>query len=364
VQLDRGVDHVVDHVRQVDLGDAVLLAHVHALLGLVGDVQEHEPRDVELARALGHHELDGLALIQLLAEGFALGDVRGGEVQRPLGHGDVVHAVTQAPVGQAMLAHVEAAPQAADDVLGRHDQILDLDLGVAAAHDVRQRALRRHGLDVALDLVAGVRQLDDEGRELLVARAFGVGARHDQGQVGDAGGRGEPLLAVQHVVLVAVLDRRWCACRWRRRPSLLGHRVADALLAVQQRLEELLLLVRGAVGDQRQDGGVVRALAVHAEGADVALAQLHLHQGVGQRAQAHAAVLLGHEGHPQALCAGLGPQVVDHLLEAGLVLDLVLGRDALVMHPLAHLLADGLGLGGDLEVDRHGGAPNSCLNAP
>ena len=65
-----------------------------------------------------------------------------GQVQCPLGHSDIVHAVAQAPVGQAVLAHVEAVALAAEKVLGRHHQVLDLDLGVAAAKDVRQRDSR------------------------------------------------------------------------------------------------------------------------------------------------------------------------------------------------------------------------------
>jgi hypothetical protein len=60
-----------------------------------------------------------------------------------------------------------------------------------------------------------------------------------------------------------------------------GHRIADALFAVQQRLEELLLLIVGAIRQQGQHGGVVGALGVHRQGAQMALAQLHLHQGVG-----------------------------------------------------------------------------------
>ena len=57
----------------------------------------------------------------------------------PLGHGHVVHAVCAGwPVGQAVLAHVEPVALAAQQILGRHDQVLDLDLGVAAAQDVAE----------------------------------------------------------------------------------------------------------------------------------------------------------------------------------------------------------------------------------
>src|SRR5690606_41985091 len=47
--------------------------------------------------------------------------------------------------------------------------------------------------------------------------------------------------------------------------------------------------------------GVVRPLCVHRERAEHALAELHLHQRVRQRAETHAAILLRHERAPQAL---------------------------------------------------------------
>ena len=53
-------------------------------------------------------------------------------VERALRFGDVVHAVTQPAIGEAVLAHVEAVAFAAEQIVGRHLQILDLDLGVAA----------------------------------------------------------------------------------------------------------------------------------------------------------------------------------------------------------------------------------------
>src|SRR5438067_9293837 len=205
VELDRGVDDLVHHVRQEDLRDRVLLPQVHALLRFVGDVQEHQPRHVQLARAIGEHPLHALALGERLAEGRALEDALRRHVERPLRHRDVVHAVTQAPVGETVLAHVEAVADAADDVLVRHDEVDDLDLRVTAAERLAETAFAGHGLDVADDLIAGVRQFDEERAELLVARRIGVGLRHHHRDVGDAGAAAEPLLAVEHPV-VAVAD--------------------------------------------------------------------------------------------------------------------------------------------------------------
>ena len=109
-------------------------------------------------------------------------------VECTLGLGDVVHAVTQAAVGEAVLAHVEAVALAAEQIFRRNLEILDLDFGMAAGKLIVMRALDRHVLDVALDLVAGVRQFDDEGRKLLVARRIRIGLGHHQRHVGDAGG--------------------------------------------------------------------------------------------------------------------------------------------------------------------------------
>ena len=158
----------------------------------------------------------------------------GRHVERALGLGDVVHAMAQPAVGEAVLAHVEAVALAAQQVLGRDLQVLDLDLGVAAAHDVRQRTFQGHGRDVADDAVAGVGQLDDESRVALVARGVWIGHRHHQGHVGGAGGGGEPLLAVEDVVLVAVLHRGGLHARGVGACGFLCHREADALVAVEQ----------------------------------------------------------------------------------------------------------------------------------
>ena len=120
----------------------VLLPDVHALFRLVGDVQQHQPRDVELAGAFGEHELHRLAVGEQLAEGRALRHVRGRHVERALRHRDVVHAVAQPAVGEAVLAHVEAVAFAAEQIFRRHFEILDLDLGMAAVRACRHAGPR------------------------------------------------------------------------------------------------------------------------------------------------------------------------------------------------------------------------------
>ena len=108
---------------------------------------------------------------------------------------------------------------------------------------------------------------------------------------------------------------------------------------------------------QGQHGGVIRPLAVHRQGTQMAFTQLHLDQGVGKRAQAHAAMLLGDEGGPQALGPGLGPQFGKHQLEGLPVQEPLLSRDALLVHPAPHPLAHGLCVFRNLEIDRHGFLP-------
>ena len=241
---------------------------------------EHQAADVKLAGALGQHELHGLPLGQRLAERRALDDALRRHVQRPLRHADVVHAMAQTTVAEAVLAHGEAVALAADQVGVRHDQVLDLDLAVAAPALVLLVG-SAHDRDVADDVVARVGQLHKERAELTMALRVRVGLGHQERVVGQVRGAAEPLLAVDDPV-VPVTHGRASACRrvGARRP--LRHREAHPLVALDERLEELLLLVVRAVREERQNRRVVRALRVECEGAEAALAQFNLDQRVGQ----------------------------------------------------------------------------------
>ncbi len=72
--------------------------------------------------------------------------------------------------------------------------------------------------------------------------------------------------------------------------------------------------------------------AEHREGT----ADLDLHDGVGEVAEAHAAPLLGHERAPQALRAGLALQLSDDV-EVRPRPDLCLGGQHVVVDELRHL---------------------------
>ncbi len=154
---------------------------------------------------------------------------------------------------------------------------------MTAAHDVGERPFHGHRLDVALDVVAGVRQLDEEGRELLMPRRVGICLGHDECNVGRGRGAREPLLAVDHVGGVALFHRAGLHARGIGAGRFLSHRIADALVAIEQRLEEFLLLIVRAVREQGEHGRIVGPLRVHRQRAQIAFAQLHLHQCVGER---------------------------------------------------------------------------------
>ena len=235
----------------------------------------------------------------------------------------------------------------------RHDEVLDRHLGVADGDlvlEARVQAVRQDG-DVAHDPVARVGQLDEERRELAVARRLRIGLGHHERQLGGAGTAGEPLLAVQHPV-VAVAHGRRLHPRGVGTGGLLGHREADPDVAVDERLEVALLLVLGAVLDERDHRGVLRTHAVegpgreHGEGAT----DLDLHDGVGQVPEPHAAPLLGDERAPQALRPGLALQLADDV-EVRPRAHLRLGGEHVVIDELRHPRPQRVDVLGDLEVN-------------
>ena len=178
-----------------------------------------------------------------------------------------------------------------------------------------------------------------------------IGLRHHQRQLRGAGAAGEPLLAVQHpVVAVAHGGRLHAGGIGSRR--LLGHREADPDVAVDERPEVALLLLLGAVLDEREHRRVLRAHAVqcprrqHREGAT----DLDLHDGVGQVAETHAAPLHGDERAPQALGPRLALELLDDV-EVRPRPDLRFCRQHVVVDEPGDLGAQRLDVVGDLEVD-------------
>ena len=229
---------------------------------------------------------------------------------------------------------------------------------MAAAHNLGQGAFGGHGLNVALDDVSRIGQFDDKGRIALVPGRIRIGHGHDHGQIRSTSRRGKPFFAVQHIVLIAILDGAGLHARRIGPGGLFGHGIANPLFAIQQRLEVFFLLVLGAMREQGQHGGIIRALTIHRQGAQMAFAQFHLHQGIGQGAKAHAAIFNRNKRAPKTLASGLGAQAGQDRLEVAAIGKRLFGGHALIMHKLAHLGANGLGLSRNFKIDRHGLPPD------
>ena len=155
-------------------------------------------------------------------------------------------------------------------------------------------------------------------RVLAVPVRLGVGAAHEDGRPCSRGGRpGRPPLAAVEDDLVALDDRGGLHVRGVRGGDLgLGHAERGADPAVEQRLEPLLLLLLGAVGEQHLHVAGVRGVAVEDQGRQRRAAHLLGDAGVvGVRESGAAvgaepggirvAVARGQEEVPQALGAAL-----------------------------------------------------------
>ena len=121
------------HVRQEDFGDAVFVAQVHAIFCLIGNVQQHQAGLINLRCAIGHHPAHTLTVRESFAKCAAAHHMLCRKIQSTLRHGDIVHAMPQSAVGEAVLSHVEALALPAKDVFSRYSQVIDFDFRVAAA---------------------------------------------------------------------------------------------------------------------------------------------------------------------------------------------------------------------------------------
>ena len=318
VQLDRGVDHLVHHVGMEDLGDRVLLPEFESAFHLVRQVQNHQPGQVELLGAVRQHPLDALPIGDPLAERDPLACACRRHVKRRLSFRYAPHPVPKSTVTEAVLPHREALPEAAEDVVLGDDEIADTHLCVAHLDLVAEA---RFGVlvenrDVADDLEARIGKLDEESGVPLMTWRVGIGHRHHEGQLRDAGSGGEPLLAVENPV-GAVAHRGRLHARGIGAGGLLRHREAHPDVAVDERDEVTLLLLLGAVFDQCQHRRVLRPHAVQRPRAEVRErpADLDLDDRVLEVAQPHPAVLDGHERTPQTFRACLRLHVGDDVEE-------------------------------------------------
>ena len=146
MRLERAVDHVVQHLRAVELDQRDLLPRRRRALGvhLPRRVQRHQPRRVHLRRRVGDPVLDRLLVGQQRAVRVARLRALAQHVERPARDAEPAHAVVDAARAEPLLGDQEAgAARAEQRVLG-HAHVLVDDLRVAAvAAEVLVRVLHR-----------------------------------------------------------------------------------------------------------------------------------------------------------------------------------------------------------------------------
>ena len=205
----------------------------------------------------------------------------------------------------------------------------------------------------------GVSRGHDDHRLLLVAvGVLGIRLAHEDEDlaalVADAGG--PPLVAVDDVGVAVAHDRGLDVGRVRGRHLGLGHGEGRADLALQQRLQVLLLELGAGVALEHLHVAGVGRRAVEGLGGDGRAAHDLAERRVFEIGEAGAAVALGQEQVPEAALARLGLELfqdgrhrpavgggVELLLERRLV-----GIDELV-HEVRQLLHVHLGLLGVFE---------------
>jgi hypothetical protein len=165
------------------------------------------------------------------------------------------------------------------------------------------------------DLTPGVSLGTRIMRLLLVRRRVGAGAHHgDQDLAARAAGTRDVVLLAVDDPLVAFQHRRGGHVLGVGRGVVqLGHRVGRADLAVQQRLEPLLLLLGRAHALEHLHVAGVGGRAVHALAGQRVLAQLGGDVGVVEVRQAFAGFGVRQEEVPQALLLGLFLGAVEQL---------------------------------------------------
>ena len=230
-------------------------------------------------------------------------------VERALGETDRPHAVVDAPRPESRLRDREAAAFLAEQVLGRHAHVLEQRLAVTAAGVVPKtgsvRTMRNTGR---------VERHEDH-RVPVVRVRVGVGDAHEGSrtqQRGDAAPLVNHLCALIDVVVAVALDAARDVRRVAARHPRLGHREARADLAVEQGLEELLLLERRAeLGEDLHVPGVgcgaVRRFAEQRVGAHQLAERCVLDVG-----EAGAEPRVGQEEVPEAALLRLGLELLHH----------------------------------------------------
>src|SRR5205814_3198423 len=172
---------------------------------------------------------------------------------------------------EAALGDLKAAPFAEQNVLNRHADILELDLGMA----VRRVVIAEDG-ERPYDSYPGRVARHEDHRLLLVARCIGIGLAHQDKDLAARvhRARGPPLPGVDDIARIALAaDRRLDVGRVGGRDSRLGHRKRRADLALEQWLQPALLLFLRAIADERYHIAGIGRRAVEDLGRDRRAAQ-------------------------------------------------------------------------------------------
>ncbi len=190
----------------------------------------------------------------------------------------------------------------------RHAHVGVADLGVAVLVVVAEHR------QVALDDHAGRVERDEDHRVLRVARAVGVRNPHHDGDLAARVHRAAapPLAPVDHVLVAVGDDRRRHVRGVARGDVRLGHPEARADLALEQRLQPALLLLRRPEHREHLHVAGVRRSAVDRLGGDLDAATGDLgERRVLEVRQPGAVLLVGQEEVPEALRARFDLQLLD-----------------------------------------------------
>ena len=252
-----------------------------SLIDQPGGAQDHEAGRVDLGARLGDEGLDdllvgqGLPVVDLAAEGTLTHEGEGA-----LTDAEPAHAVVDAAGAEALLGDEEAGARGAQAALHRDAAAGEADLGVAGKALVGFA----HDRDVAdADEARRIGWHEQHGGA-LVGGGVGLGHGHDDRKGGAVGRRGEPLVAVDDVV-IAVEDGAGAELGGVTAGRVgLGHREAAAHFAAHQRAQETILLLGGAVLVEDLDVAGVGGLAAEGVVAEGTLAEHLADQSkVGQR---------------------------------------------------------------------------------
>src|SRR5215203_3631740 len=292
------VEHVQGHVGcdDFDHGDLRPGLFVAYRIHHVGRFQGQKARLLYLHPGVRDPGLHDTLLRKRLPERLPSFDPLAHHLERPLCDAYEPHAVVDAPRPEAPLGDGEALALVPDDVLFRYAHVVEGDLRVP----VRGVVVAEDG-EGPLYLYARRIERDQDHGLLLVARRLGVRLAHEDGDLAPRvpGTRDPPLPAVHHVLVPVPLYARPDIGRVRGGHIGLGHREAGPYLAVEQRPQPLLFLLRGAVAYENFHVAGVGGVAVENLGSHGAAAH-DLAQGcVLQVREAGAEIRVGQEEVPQ-----------------------------------------------------------------